>query len=297
MTINSHFKKHKNLKIKILFLIIFTFMFLKISKADAVFSISITPQEIIQGEPIMIQVEGKTLAETKKIYFDGKSLYFFNYKGKPTALFAIDLNKKAGDYSIKVELENGSSTESILTVKEREKLTSSMPVPESVGGNSATNQTKVVNTLADENAILAVIKTFAKNLWTKPFIYPISGPIIVTDPYGYSRDTGNYTITHKGADLKTSEATKVVAMNRGIVRVAKNFVLYGNTIVVDHGFGVMTFYMHLSKIKVNIGELVQQGQLIGLSGHTGYSTGPHLHITVRIGGISIDPIKFMGLFK
>jgi murein DD-endopeptidase MepM/ murein hydrolase activator NlpD len=278
-------------------IILSTFLFIGVQCVHASFSISLIPNQVIQGEPLMIQVEGKTLAETKKIYFDGKSLNFYNYKGKPTALFAIDLNKKAGDYPVVVELENGSTTKTIFTVKEREKLISSMPVPESVGGNSAANQTKVVNTLADENAVLAVIKTFAKNLWTKPFIYPISGPIVVTDPYGYSRDTGNYTITHKGIDLKAVEGTKVSAMNRGIVRVAKTFALYGKTIVVDHGFGVMTFYMHLSKINVNVGELVQQGQVIGLSGHTGYSTGPHLHVTVRINNISIDPTKFMNLFK
>ncbi|MFA6095419.1 MAG: M23 family metallopeptidase, partial [Candidatus Paceibacterota bacterium] len=69
------------------------------------------------------------------------------------------------------------------------------------------------------------------------------------------------------------------------------------TIVVDHGLGLMTFYMHLSKIFVNEGELVLPGQVIGLSGDTGYAERPHLHLTVRIGGVSIDPVRFMGLFK
>ena len=55
--------------------------------------------------------------------------------------------------------------------------------------------------------------------------------------------------------------------------------------------------MHLSKIKVNVGELVEQGQIIGLSGSTGYATGPHLHLTIRINNISIDPMKFLELFK
>jgi murein DD-endopeptidase MepM/ murein hydrolase activator NlpD len=280
---------------KILF-ILFALMFIGISRASAS-TILVTPNEVIQGEPVLIQVDGIKLSNIQKISFDGKSLNIFDYQNKPSALLGIDINKKAGDYKILLVPKAGSSSESILIVKEREKLVSSMPVPESVGGNSAANQTKVVNTLADENSILAVIKTFAKNLWTKPFIYPITGPIIVTDPYGYSRDTGNYLITHKGIDLKADEGTKVTAMNKGIVRIAKNFVLYGKTVVIDHGYGVMTFYMHMSKIKVNVGELVQQGQHIGLSGHTGYSTGPHLHITVRIGGISIDPTKFMDLFK
>jgi murein DD-endopeptidase MepM/ murein hydrolase activator NlpD len=82
-----------------------------------------------------------------------------------------------------------------------------------------------------------------------------------------------------------------------VVRVARTFQIYGKTVVVDHGFGVMTFYMHLSKIKVNVGELVLPGQLIGFSGETGYAESPHLHITVRINNVSIDPIKFLDLFK
>jgi murein DD-endopeptidase MepM/ murein hydrolase activator NlpD len=55
--------------------------------------------------------------------------------------------------------------------------------------------------------------------------------------------------------------------------------------------------MHLSRIKVNVGELVQQGQTIGLSGQTGYAESPHLHLTIRINGISIDPIKFFAMFQ
>ena len=86
-------------------------------------------------------------------------------------------------------------------------------------------------------------------------------------------------------------------MNRGIVRLAKHFRDYGNTVIIDHGLGLMTFYMHLSKIQVNVGELVRQGHMIGLSGQTGYAAQPHLHLTVRINDVSIDPIKFMALFK
>ena len=86
-------------------------------------------------------------------------------------------------------------------------------------------------------------------------------------------------------------------MNRGVVRLAKTFRNYGKTIVVDHGLGVMTFSMHLSKIYVGAGELVKKGQLIGLSGETGYAAKPHLHLTVRIGGISVDPVVFLDFFS
>jgi murein DD-endopeptidase MepM/ murein hydrolase activator NlpD len=86
-------------------------------------------------------------------------------------------------------------------------------------------------------------------------------------------------------------------MNRGVVRLSKKLNTYGNTVVVDHGLGLMTMYMHLSKREVVEGQLVLRGQEIGKSGQTGYAEMPHLHVSIRIAGISIDPMKFMDFFK
>ncbi len=281
---------------KYLFCLFFMFLFLINQKANASEYISIFPNEVVQGEPVLIQISGVKISEIKKLTFDNKKLYVFNYQNKVSALAGVDLRGRIGDYKIYLELKNGSSSEETLIVRERTKHEEEMTVPESLGGNSAENQTKVVNTLAKENAILAVIKTFRKNLWINKFIYPVLNPII-TDEYGYSRKTGEYNLAHKGVDFKAKVGTKVLSVNRGIVRVARTFQVYGKTVVVDHGFGLMSFYLHLSKIKVNEGELVQQGQLLGLSGDTGYVFGPHLHFSVRINNISIDPIKFLELFK
>ncbi len=304
MIISNCFKKSGKIRIKNLLIILCVFLFFGIQKSDAsVVSISITPKEVIQGEPVLIQISGAKISDIKKLTFKKTSLNIFNYQNKPSALLGIDLNEKAGDYPITLILKNGLpaqagiSTSTILTVKSREKEITFLAVPNQLGGNSSSNQTKVVNTLAQENAILAVIKTGAKAFWTKKFIYPILGPVVVTDEYGFGRTSGDYTIAHKGTDFKASSGTKIVAINRGVVRIARTFQVYGKVVVVDHGFGVMSFYLHLSKIKVNVGELVEQGQLIGLSGSTGFSTGPHLHLSIRINNISIDPIKFLNLFK
>lgn len=214
-----------NQKIKFAFASLIFMSFAVVVNASA--SITFTPSEVIQGEPVLVQVSGAKISDIKKLTFDKKSLNIFTYQNKPSALVGIDLRGKFGDYVINLELKNGSSTEKILTVKERQKNEEVMVVPESLGGNSAENQTKVVNTLAQENAILAVIKTFANTLWKNKFVYPISGPIVVTDEYGYSRQTGAYTLAHKGVDFKANEGTKIMAMNRGIVRVARNFQVYG----------------------------------------------------------------------
>ena len=263
----------------------------------AVPTVAIFPDKVIQGEPAKVTVEGISgAAAVRKISFDGKPVGVFLYQGKPTALIGIDLNKKHGEYKVIVTLADESLLEKIITVGERKKIEAPLGIPKKLGGNTSASQTKLVSSLARENATLTALRTFPRALWTEKFRFPIENPT-VTDPYGYLRQTGSYLIPHKGTDFKATEGTPVVAINRGITRLARAFLVYGKTIVVDHGLGLFTFYMHLSKIKVNEGELVKPGQLIGFSGKTGYAENPHLHISVRVQNLSIDPMKFMELFR
>jgi murein DD-endopeptidase MepM/ murein hydrolase activator NlpD len=227
---------------------------------------------------------------------DDTSLYFSDYKNIPTAFVGIDLNKKPGVYKIKTTLKDGRFEENTITIIERKKYEEAMPIPVAIGGNSIINQTRVVNTLAQENEILNTLKTSTTSLWIKNFSYPVTNPII-TDTYGYARNTGGYAIAHKGTDFRAKVGTPILAMNDGIVRVSKDFTVYGGTIVIDHGQGIMTLYMHLSKRDVSTGDKVISGQTIGLSGGTGYAEGPHLHLSIKINNISIDPMKFIELFE
>lgn len=254
-----------------------------------------TPARILQGEPVMISVAG-TDAGTKVtgIFLDGISLGVFSYQGKPAAFAGIDLNYKAGTYPVTVTLLDGRTLTASITVDAREKIEAPLGIPEKLGGNTPASQTKLVNSLAAENASLVGLRTGLKSFWAEAFRLPVAQPF-VTDEYGYSRKTGAYSIAHKGTDFRAAVGTPVTAINRGVVRVAKNFRAYGKTVVVDHGLGLMSFYMHLSKIRVNVGELVKPGQRVGLSGQTGYATSPHLHFTLRIRNSSVDPMKFFAL--
>jgi len=132
-------------------------------------------------------------------------------------------------------------------------------------------------------------------LWQGSFRYPLSAPITITDVYGYSRQTGGSSIAHKGTDFRAVVGTPVYAINDGKVAYTGFLRNYGNVIAVDHGTKILSLYMHLSKVSLAVGDKVEKGDQVGLSGETGYVLGPHLHLTVRINNISIDPIKFMGL--
>lgn len=260
-------------------------------------SLTVLPERVIQGEPLMVIIEGvKDISTVKKITFDGESLGVFMYQAKPTALVGIDLRKKTGDYELVVQFSDGQSIKKIVNVGAREKIEAPLGIPQKLGGDTKESQNKLVDTLAEENKSLANIRTGKKSFWTEKFSYPLS-QIFVTDVYGYSRKTGEYSIAHKGTDFRAKEGTPVMAMNRGVARVVRTYRNYGKIVVVDHGLGLMTFYLHLSKIKVNEGELVRRGQIIGLSGQTGYALSPHLHLSIRINNNSIDPLKFIEIFK
>ncbi len=98
---------------------------------------------------------------------------------------------------------------------------------------------------------------------------------------------------HTGIDLAMSVGTPVSASDSGIVTAAGWAGAYGNRIKIDHGQGeYVTLYAHLSQIAVNVGEVVEQGEIVGYSGNTGRSTGPHLHFEIWVNGEPRDPIKF-----
>jgi murein DD-endopeptidase MepM/ murein hydrolase activator NlpD len=89
--------------------------------------------------------------------------------------------------------------------------------------------------------------------------------------------------------------TPVNALNRGNVILARPLFFEGDCVVLDHGQGLMTIYMHLSKIEVKEGEQIDRGKELGLSGGTGRATGPHLHVAVRWQGIYLDPATLLKL--
>ena len=102
---------------------------------------------------------------------------------------------------------------------------------------------------------------------------------------------------HKGVDYETPTGTKVLSTNDGIVRSVNDSRNYGKVVVVDHGLGVFSFYLHLSETIAKKGTFVYKGDVIGLSGETGYADEPHLHFSIRIYGVTVDPVKFLELFK
>lgn len=129
-------------------------------------------------------------------------------------------------------------------------------------------------------------------LWTEPFLRPRASR--VTSVYGSGREfNGTVTSRHMGTDFAGAVGATVRAANRGVVRLVDLFFLGGNVIYVDHGEGLVTVYLHLSKQLVAEGDTVERGAVIGRVGATGRVTGPHLHWIARYGAVSVDPLSLL----
>ena len=128
-----------------------------------------------------------------------------------------------------------------------------------------------------------------------PAMWPVRGR--VTSNFGWrQRPMGGGTQErHSGIDIAVPTGTEIVATGGGIVTRSTYAGAYGNLVVIDHGMGMETYYAHNSRLLVSVGETVTRGQVIALSGNTGFSTGPHLHYEVRIDGRPVNPIDFVTL--
>jgi hypothetical protein len=129
-------------------------------------------------------------------------------------------------------------------------------------------------------------------LFDTPFVSPLASKI--TSLYGKARlFNNNKKSWHNGIDFRAATGTPITVANKGEVVFTGDLFFNGNTVIVDHGLGIISLYCHLSKIGVKKGDIVEQGELVGLAGATGRVTGPHLHWGVRINGDWINGLSLV----
>lgn len=257
-------------------------------------SLSITPHEIKQGEPALVTLDGVSPHDLQSLSFGVKDVPVFEWKGKPSALVAVGLNARTGIALLTAKTAGGGKVQKEVRIVPRVRIEAPMGIPQKMGGNTPAGANTLVNALARENDLLSHIVVSDAPRFLGAFRYPLAD-ITVTDNFGYSRKTGAYTIYHRGTDFAASLRTPVYATNDGVVRFAGNLLAYGKIVIIDHGARVASYSLHLDRMDVREGEVVKRGQVIGLSGDTGYALEPHLHFSVKVGGISVDPVAFFRL--
>ncbi|MBR1866333.1 MAG: M23 family metallopeptidase [Lachnospiraceae bacterium] len=134
-------------------------------------------------------------------------------------------------------------------------------------------------------AVAEIVKRGTKSQPT--YMYPVT-IWTITSNFGY-----RWGRLHAGVDVGVPIGTTVRASRAGQVVTAGWVGGYGNCVIIDHGDGISTRYGHLSEVTVSVGQYVDQGQQVALSGNTGRSTGPHLHFEIRVNGEAVDPLPYL----
>ncbi len=253
------------------------------------------PEIVYPGDPIFIKINASSTP--KSVLFNKKEIKISKYNNSYIGLVGIDLREEKREHQINLELTNGIKINKDISLAIKPKEEKPLGIPDNLGGNTKKAGENLLNNISKENASINNIKLDPKPFWqNSKFSSPLK-TLFITDEYGYSRNTVGYSIAHKGTDFRAVEGTEVMAINKGVVKISRLYTLSGNTIVIDHGSGLVSIYMHLSKLNVKEGDSVESGQIIGLSGKTGYVLGAHLHLAIKINGISIDPAKFLKYFN
>lgn len=204
-------------------------------------------------------------------------------------------NEDVGEEDESDEPEDAKPTQNPLVRKTA--ITNAIRPGASVADRPALTNDIVIISRAPETAALRPTLRAGVTAANTPNIWPVTGPL--SSGYGTRHNPfgGRSFEFHKGQDIVVPTGTPVMATADGVVVSAGWHRGYGNGIYIDHGNGIMTRYGHLSRIDVTEGQQVRRGDLIGLSGSTGRSTGPHLHYEVRIDGEATNPLQYLPMIQ
>lgn len=254
--------------------------------------VSVANQKPFQGDTVLVNIPLNMTVATAT--FGGDGMAIFKYKNMYRAIYPLAQTKAPGTYNLAITFQNGSVFARNIIVQKSKFVKYVMP--SQPGGPTPA---KIVEQLVVEANDLkdVFVRPPETAMFLSSFGLPLHIPLKITSTYGEIRQTGDYTVLHPGIDFAAQTGTRIYAMNDGVVTKAKKYLSDGNTVVIDHGGGISSIYLHLSQISVKEGQKVKKGQIIGNVGTTGYSTGPHLHLSLKIDGVSVDALKFIQTLK
>lgn len=255
------------------------------------FQAEVSPFEISSGEAFTIKVTGAKVSKPPIASLNRKQFYFSSCgEGCFIAIGAVGIETKPGVYTI--ALRAGRKKRNLhLVVKHTTYPTLSLTLPEDKVFLSTENLKRAKR---EAKKLRSICQIVSDRHWEGRFILPLENDISTV--YGAKRIINRKMISvHKGVDIKGQDGMEVKASNSGRVVLAEELFFGGNTIIIDHGNGIYTIYMHLSKFNVKPQDIVSKGDIIGLVGSSGRSSGPHLHFGVKVMNMSINPVSLIKL--
>jgi murein DD-endopeptidase MepM/ murein hydrolase activator NlpD len=230
----------------------------------------------------------------------GRSVPFWEDAGSKVVqrgLVGVDLEKAPGKYELKVTAQKAAGEKiacsAMIVVKAGKFATEKLQV----GKQFVEPSPEQIKRADEERQRLREIfdRVTPERLWDGKFRVPLDG---VTTGANFGRRrvlNGNPGSPHGGVDLPGTTGTPVHATQRGRVVLAEELFFSGNTVLVDHGLGIYTFYGHLSEIQVKVGDALETGAVLGKVGATGRVTGPHLHWGLTVERARVNPLQIVKL--
>jgi len=287
-----------------LFLAVLAFFSSVIPASAATWTVRAQPTKLVNGAPVLFQVKHPARLDSLNASWLGHEVSFsFDSTSKTWyALAGVSLETAPGTYSLeltgetsagKIPSEKISFTRKFAVARGRyPKILVKLSVEGKFTEPSPEQQKQIQEAQQVKKEYLN--RVTPEREWSGQFTAPANAAI--SDVFGSERVfNGKTSSPHLGLDFRVPSGTPVVAMNEGTVLLARPLYFEGNFVVIDHGQGLLTLYLHLSEFKVKEGEQVKRGQEIGLSGGTGRATGPHLHVAVRWQGTYLDPASLIRL--
>ena len=263
---------------------------------SAFVSASIEPLPIVQGSTQVIRVTPQEGASISGMLVD-KPLNFFQANQTQVALQGVHALLEPGAYPLRIEatLADGSkqSFEQMVLVTSGNYLSEKLSVPPETIDPAVSER--------ENQQIIAITNPSSPTqLWNGIFSSPAVYPDQLSSRFGTRRtyygigtDLVVEGLLHAGIDYAGGEGLQIFAPAPGRVVFAAPLTVRGNATVIDHGWGVYSGIWHQSEIMVNVGDLVEQGQVIGLVGGTGRATGAHLHWELWVNGVQVNPLDWL----
>jgi len=237
--------------------------------------------EARQGE--VIRIAGRASGRFSAVWNKRTVPLFPQQDGSLLGLMPVDATARPGVYSLRIEDEARRAVQTAkFTVRDARFRIQNIRATAAM--KSLTPSPGEMETMREFNRTVT-----ARRMWRDRFVPPV--PQCVNSPFGVRRfhngkPTGNY---HRAVDLLAPSGQPIAAANDGVVKVARMFGYHGGTVGIDHGQGVITHYLHMSKVVATEGAEVKQGDVIGYVGATGFATGAHLHWGLYIHGVPTNP--------
>lgn len=250
-------------------------------------------QAIRQGQTGLIGISGDKLSYGVARTMDHEFPCYPTRAGLTCIIAApIDQPTRAYDLTIDIFTQDGAKTTrgGQVTVMNGGFISESFTLP----GNLNYLLRDDVQANEDDRLVTAYSIITPTRYWDGQFTPPVANPTVVSLFGTFRTYLNNGAVRrHTGVDFRANVGTPVLAAANGRVVLSRPMDIHGNNVIIDHGWGVYTEYAHLSERYVVPGQFVLQGDVIGLSGNTGRSTGPHIHWEIAVAGVWVSPTVFI----